>query len=153
MKNLYENETYLRKKEMLIYGISNGGQVLGYSLISSYLMYFYINVFTIDAKIISLFFLIGGIWDIINNPLIGTFIDHKNSSSGKLTLLIKRFTPFQGIATIMIFMGPVFIKNTLPFFSCKNHLSAYNLFFMGILLLSYRCFIRRAFSSYIAESY
>ncbi len=88
MKNLYENETYLRKKEMLIYGISNGGQVLGYSFISSYLMYFYINVFTIDAKIISLFFLIGGIWDIINNPLIGTLIDHKNSSNSKLTSLI-----------------------------------------------------------------
>lgn len=119
MKNLYENETYLRKKEMLIYGISNGGQVLGYSLISSYLMYFYINVFTIDAKIISLFFLIGGIWDIINNPLIGTFIDHKNSSSGKLTSLIKRFTPFQGIATIMIFMGPVFIKTPSPFSPAK----------------------------------
>lgn len=119
MKNLYENETYLRKKEMLIYGISNGGQVLGYSLISSYLMYFYINVFTIDAKIISLLFLIGGIWDIINNPLIGTFIDHKNSSSGKLTSLIKRFTPFQGIATIMIFMGPVFIKTPSPFSPAK----------------------------------
>lgn len=119
MKNLYENETYLRKKEMLIYGISNGGQVLGYSLISSYLMYFYINVFTIDAKIISLLFLIGGIWDIINNPLIGTFIDRKNSSSGKLTSLIKRFTPFQGIATIMIFMGPVFIKTPSPFSPAK----------------------------------
>lgn len=119
MKNLYENETYLRKKEMLIYGISNGGQVLGYSLISSYLMYFYINVFTIDAKIISLLFLIGGIWDIINNPLIGTFIDRKNSINGKLTTLIKRFTPFQGIATIMIFMGPVFIKTPSPFSPAK----------------------------------
>lgn len=119
MKNLYENETYLRKKEMLIYGISNGGQVLGYSLISSYLMYFYINVFTIDAKIISLLFLIGGIWDIINNPLIGTFIDRKNSSSGKLTSLIKRFTPFQGIATMLIFMGHVFIKTPSPFAPAK----------------------------------
>lgn len=110
MNNLYENETYLKKKEMLIFGISNGGQVLGYSLISSYLMYFYINVFTIDARIISLFFLIGGIWDIINNPLIGTFIDRKNSSGSKLTSIIRRFTPLQGITTILIFMGPVFIK-------------------------------------------
>lgn len=112
MKNFYENEKYLSKKELIIYGISNGGQVFGYSLISSYLMYFYINVFTIDAKIISIIFLIGGIWDIINNPLIGTFIDHKNNSENKLTSLIKRFTPLQGITTMLIFMGPVFIKSS-----------------------------------------
>lgn len=119
MNNLYENETYLKKKEMLIFGISNGGQVLGYSLISSYLMYFYINVFMIDAKIISLFFLVGGIWDIINNPLIGTFIDRQNNSDGKLTSLIRRFTPLQGITTMLIFMGPVFIKTPSPFSIAK----------------------------------
>lgn len=119
MKNLYEKETYLSKKEMLIYGISNGGQVLGYSLISSYLMYFYINVFTIDAKIISVIFLIGGIWDMINNPLIGTIIDHKNNSGGKLTALIRRFTPFQGITTVLIFLGPVLIKTPSPFSPAK----------------------------------
>lgn len=112
MKNNYEAEKYLSKKEMLIYGISNGGQVLGYSLVSSYLMYFYINVFTVDAKIISLIFLIGGIWDVINNPLIGTYIDHKSNAESKLTSTIKRFTPFQSIATILIFMGPVFIKSS-----------------------------------------
>ena len=46
--------------------------------------HFYINVFAIDARIISIIFLIGGIWDIINNPLIGVFIDHKNNAKGKL---------------------------------------------------------------------
>lgn len=111
MKNFYENEKYLSKKEMLIYGISNGGQVLGYSLISSYLMYFYVNVFTIDTKIISVIFLIGGIWDTINNPMIGTFIDHKKSNQNKLTSIIRQFTPIQSITTIFIFMGPVFIKD------------------------------------------
>lgn len=111
MENTYGNEKYVSKRETLIYGISNGGQVLGYSLISSWLMYFYLNVFNIDAKIISVIFLIGGIWDIINNPLIGIFIDHKNNSAGKLTSNIKRLTPFQAAATVLIFMGPVFIKD------------------------------------------
>lgn len=112
MKNPYENEQFLRTKERLIYGISNGGQVIGYSLVSSYLMYYYVNIFAIDARIISIIFLIGGIWDIINNPLIGTFIDRKNNSNGKLTRLIRIFTPFQAVATILIFMGPVFIKSS-----------------------------------------
>ena len=112
MGSTYENEKYVSKRESMMYGIANGGQVLGYSLVSSYLMYFYINVFAIDARIISIIFLIGGIWDIINNPLIGVFIDHKNNAKGKLSSLIKRFTPFQAVTTILIFMGPIFIKDS-----------------------------------------
>lgn len=112
MSTAYENEKYVSKRETLIYGISNGGQVFGYSLVTSYLMYFYINVFSIDAKIISIIFFIGGIWDIINNPLIGVFIDHKNNTIGKLTSIIKKVSPFQAFVTTLIFMGPVFIKDT-----------------------------------------
>ena len=82
-------------------------------------MYFYINVFSIDAKIISIIFFIGGIWDIINNPLIGVFIDHKNNSIGKLTSIIKRFTPFQCIITVLVFMGPIFIKDTSKYSATK----------------------------------
>lgn len=111
MKNTYENEKHLSIREQIIYGISNGGQVFGYSLVTSYLMYFYINVFLIDAKIISLIFLLGGIWDIINNPLIGIFIDHKENKAGKLTSIIRKITPIQAVATSLIFLGPVFIKD------------------------------------------
>jgi len=119
MATAYENEKYVSKRELLIYGISNGGQVFGYSLVTSYLMYFYINVFSIDAKIISVIFFIGGIWDIINNPLIGVFIDHKNNSIGKLTSIIKRFTPFQCIVTVLVFMGPIFIKDASKYSATK----------------------------------
>ena len=119
MEKTYENEQYLSKKETLIYGIANGGQVFGYSLVTSYLMYFYLNVFQINAKIISAVFLIGGIWDIINNPLIGMIIDHKNNSLGKQTRIIKRFTPLQCIVTILIFMGPLFISSNSDTSSAK----------------------------------
>lgn len=111
MENTYENQKYLSRREQIIYGISNGGQVFGYSLVTSYLMYFYINVFLIDAKIIFLIFLLGGIWDIINNPLIGVFIDHKENKAGKLTSIIRKITPIQAVATSLIFLGPVFIKD------------------------------------------
>lgn len=112
MKNAYENETFLSKKETLIYAVANAGQVFGYSLVTLYLMYFYINVFAVNAKIISAVFLVGGIWDTVNNPLIGTAIDRRSSRSSKLTSLIQRFTPLQCIVTVLIFMGPLFIKDT-----------------------------------------
>ena len=111
MKKSYKNKHGLSKKETLIYGIANGGQVFGYSLVTSYLMYFYLNVFQVNAKIISAVFLIGGIWDIINNPLIGMMIDHKNNALGKQTEIIRHFTPLQCMVTILIFMGPIFIKS------------------------------------------
>lgn len=115
----YENEKYISKRENLIYGVANGGQVFGYSLISSYLMYFYVNVFSVDPKILSVVFLIGGIWDIVNNSIIGLFIDHKNNSLNKFTSTIKHFAPFQGIVTALIFMGPVFIKDSSVHSSLK----------------------------------
>lgn len=119
MEKAYEAKQYLSKKETLIYGIANGGQVFGYSLVTSYLMYFYLNVFQINAKIISTVFLIGGIWDIINNPMIGMFIDHKNNSLEKQTGVIKKFTPLQCIVTILIFMGPLFISSSSDTSSAK----------------------------------
>ena len=102
MNNNHKTNQLLPKKEAFIYGIANGGQVFGYSLVTSYLMYFYLNVFSINAKIVSAVFLIGGIWDIIN---------HKNNSLGKQTSIIKKFTPFQCVVTILIFMGPIFVKD------------------------------------------
>ncbi len=119
MENSYENKKHLSRREQIIYGISNGGQVFGYSLVTSYLMYFYINVFLIDAKIISLIFLLGGIWDIINNPLIGVFIDHKENKAGKLTSIIRKITPIQAVATSLIFLGPVFIKDNADISATK----------------------------------
>ncbi len=91
-------------------------------------MYFYLNVFQVNAKIISAVFLIGGIWDIINNPLIGMMIDHKNNALGKQTEIIRHFTPLQCMVTILIFMGPIFIKKQFRYLSLKNHLSCTNLF-------------------------
>ena len=128
MNNNHKTNQLLPKKEAFIYGIANGGQVFGYSLVTSYLMYFYLNVFSINAKIVSAVFLIGGIWDIINNPLIGMFIDHKNNSLGKQTSIIKKFTPFQCVVTILIFMGPIFVKDASDTSPAKI---AYLLIFCG----------------------
>lgn len=151
MKKSYKNKHGLSKKETLIYGIANGGQVFGYSLVTSYLMYFYLNVFQVNAKIISAVFLIGGIWDIINNPLIGMMIDHKNNALGKQTEIIRHFTPLQCMVTILIFMGPIFIKSNSDT-SLKNHLSCTNLFFMGILLFRNRCCFRGTGCRHLPEA-
>ena len=50
MKKSYKNKHGLSKKETLIYGIANGGQVFGYSLVTSYLMYFYSECFSSKCK-------------------------------------------------------------------------------------------------------
>ena len=66
--------------EVAAYGLAGGGQVFGYSLVTSYLMYFYINVFHIDPRAVGLMLFIEGIWDIVNNPLAGMVIDRTRTS-------------------------------------------------------------------------
>lgn len=110
----YEEKSYASKKEILTYGIANGGQVFGYGLVASYLSYFYINVFQIDPKIVSAVFFIGGIWDILNNPLMGMVIDRKTDKNGRLTYFLKRFAPPLGLATILIFAAPYILPDALP---------------------------------------
>ncbi len=148
MKKSYKNKHGLSKKETLIYGIANGGQVFGYSLVTSYLMYFYLNVFQVNAKIISAVFLIGGIWDIINNPLIGMMIDHKNNALGKQTAFYS--AAMHGYNTD--FYGSYLYKKQFRYLSLKNHLSCTNLFFMGILLFRNRCCFRGTGCRHLPEA-
>lgn len=105
---------FASKKEIAVYGIANGGQVLGYGLAASYLTYYYINVFQIDPKIVSAVFFFGGIWDIINNPLMGIVIDRKRCENGRLGWFLRRFTFPLGAATVLLFAGPYLVRDTSP---------------------------------------
>ena len=75
---------YVGTKESLAFGIANGGQVMSFSLITSYLTYFFVNVFNIDPKIVAGMLFVEGIWDTVNDPLMGTVVDRTRTRYGKL---------------------------------------------------------------------
>lgn len=99
---------YVGVKETLIYGIANGGQCMSYTFLSSYLTYFFVNVFNIEPGAVATMIFVLGIWDTINDPLMGSFIDKTRTRYGKLRPYLFLVPIPLAVATVMLFSGPMF---------------------------------------------
>lgn len=98
---------YVGVKENLAYGFANAGQVFGYNLVAGgYLSLFFTKVFGIPAAAVSTMILVLGIWDTINDPLMGGIIDKTRTRFGKLRPYLMVVPIPLSIATIMLFAGP-----------------------------------------------
>ncbi len=102
---------YVGVKENLIYGIANGGQCIGYGFLTSYISYFFVNVFHVNTAIVSAMLFIEGIWDTINDPLMGSLVDRTRTRYGKLRPYLLGVPIPLSITTIALFMGPLLIHN------------------------------------------
>lgn len=108
-----EKETrYVSVKENLAYGFANAGQVFGYNLVAGgYLSLFFTKVFGIPAPAVATMIIALGIWDTINDPIMGGIIDRTRTRYGKLRPYLI-FVPIPlAIATIMLFAGPEILAN------------------------------------------
>lgn len=103
---------YVSVKENLAYGFANAGQVFGYNLVAGgYLSLFFTKVFGIPAAAVSSMILFLGIWDTINDPLMGGIIDKTRTRYGKLRPYLL-FVPLPlSVATILLFSGPLILQN------------------------------------------
>ncbi|NLP48570.1 MAG: hypothetical protein GX345_06470 [Clostridiales bacterium] len=105
---------YVGTKESLAFGIANGGQVMSFSLITSYLTYFFVNVFNIDPKIVAGMLFVEGIWDTVNDPLMGTVVDRTRTRYGKLRPYLLGVPLPMAISVFFFFLGPLIITNPSP---------------------------------------
>ena len=98
---------YVGVKENLAYGFANAGQVFGYNMVAGgYLSLFFTKVFGIPTEAVATMILILGIWDTINDPLMGSLIDKTRTRYGKLRPYLLIVPLPLAIATIMLFAGP-----------------------------------------------
>lgn len=98
---------YVGVKENLAYGFANAGQVFGYNLVAGgYLSLFFTKVFGIPEKAVATMILVLGIWDTVNDPLMGGLIDKTRTRYGKLRPYLLIVPIPLAIATIMLFAGP-----------------------------------------------
>ncbi|MCH5321871.1 MAG: MFS transporter [Eubacterium sp.] len=98
---------YVGVKENLAYGFANAGQVFGYNLVAGgYLSLFFIKVFGIPEAAVATMILVLGIWDTINDPLMGGIIDRTRTRHGKLRPYLLIVPIPLAITTIMLFAGP-----------------------------------------------
>jgi len=102
-----KEKRYVGVKENLAYGFANAGQVFGYNLVAGgYLSLFFTKVFGIPPEAVSTMILFLGIWDTINDPLMGSIIDKTRTRYGKLRPYLMLVPLPLSITTIMLFAGP-----------------------------------------------
>lgn len=100
IKNLDIN---ISTKEKIGYGFGDLACCLIYVSISSYLLFFYTDVFGITASVAAFMFLVVRILDAIADPVIGILIDKTNTKYGKFRpYLLFGAVPFAILAILCL---------------------------------------------------
>ncbi len=109
--NTVGEKHYVSYGEALAYGFAAGGKAFATTpMQSGYLSLFYRKVFGLPDGAISFMMLLSGVWDAVNDPMIGTFIDKTRTGYGKLRpWLIITPLPF-AVLTVALFGGPTFMS-------------------------------------------
>ncbi|CAM4130481.1 glycoside-pentoside-hexuronide (GPH):cation symporter [Lederbergia lenta] len=98
----------LTLREKISYGYGDLASNFVWGMATSYLLFFYTDVFGISAAAVGTLFLLTRIWDAINDPLMGVLIDRTNSKHGKARpYLLWMAVPF-GILSVLTFITPNF---------------------------------------------
>lgn len=100
--NAIKHNTY-SGKELTGYLIGLAGQNIIYNIISGGLQYYWQSIIFLPAMAISTIFFIARVWDAINDPMMGSIVDHTRTKWGKCKPYLM-FVPVPiGIITILTF--------------------------------------------------
>lgn len=106
MANATAEKNFISKKEMgnFIAGLS--GQNLVYSLIGgSFFTYFMTDIALFPAIVVFPLLIIMKVWDGINDPVVGSFIDRHTFKNGEKLRPFLRYTPLPvGVSTVLLFL-------------------------------------------------
>ncbi len=97
---------YISTKEKVNYYIGLSGQNLVYSLIgASFFTYFMTDIAMFPAIVVSALLIIMKVWDGINDPIVGSFIDKHTFKNGEKLRPFLKYTPLPvGVATVLLFL-------------------------------------------------
>ncbi|WP_332633489.1 glycoside-pentoside-hexuronide (GPH):cation symporter [Halalkalibacter flavus] len=81
----------LKLKEKMSYGLGDAANNLTFSMVSTYLLIFYTDVFGITAAAVGTLFLVARIFDAFTDPMMGALIDRygKNGENGRFRPYLK----------------------------------------------------------------
>ncbi|MCK6601621.1 MAG: MFS transporter [Bacteroidetes bacterium] len=96
----------LSLKEKIGYGFGDAASSMFWKLFSMYLMFFYTDIFGIDAAIVGTMFLVTRIWDAAFDPVVGVIADRTASRYGKFRPYILWVAVPFGIAGVLTFSTP-----------------------------------------------
>ena len=99
--------TRLTFKEKLTLALPGPASVIGPIIIHNTLMKFYTDIIGLDAKFYGWIYLIYNIWNAINDPLLGSYIDRKpyDKKRGKYVYLMKVTAPTMLISIFLMLLS------------------------------------------------
>lgn len=103
-----ETAVRLKLSEKISYGFGDLASNFVWGMTTSYLLYFYTNVFGLAATAIGTLFLVTRILDAVIDPVIGVMIDKTNSKFGKARPFILFLTIPFAIFSVLTFITPDF---------------------------------------------
>lgn len=100
----------LTPKHRIGYALGDFGGCMTFSLMSTFMTRYYVNVALMDTAVIAVMTLIWKIFDALSNPVIGVMMDKsfskKQGKGGKFRPWILRMAPLTGISAILVFTAP-----------------------------------------------
>lgn len=103
------NTPKLSRTEKVSYGAGDIASNFVWGIVTSYLLYFYTDVFGITAAAGTLF-LITRLWDAINDPIMGVIIDKTKSKYGKTRPYLLYLSIPLAIVGTLTFITPDFTE-------------------------------------------
>lgn len=97
---------YVSKKEQVNYLVGLSGQNLVYSLIGgSFFTYFLTDIAMFPAVVVTVILMVMKVWDGVNDPIVGSFVDKHRFKNGEKLRPFLRYTPLPvGVFTVLMFL-------------------------------------------------
>ena len=106
----------IKFKDKFGYALGDMGGILSFSLVSSYLTMFYTDILGISAASITILMLVARIWDAVNDPMWGSFIDSRKPTKHG------RFRPYILGASFPLAVGAFLMFFKIPGLSNSQYL-------------------------------
>lgn len=106
----------IKFKDKIGYAFGDMGGIMTFGLVSSFLNMFYTDVLGISAFNITVLMIVARVWDAINDPLWGSFIDSRKPSR------LGRFRPYILWASFPLAIGAFFMFFKIPGLSDNQYL-------------------------------
>ena len=101
-----QEKRYISKKETADFLIGLSGQNMVYSLIgASFFTYFMTDIAMFPAAVVSVLLIVMKVWDGVNDPIVGSFIDRHTFKNGEKLRPFLKYTPLPvGVFTVLLFL-------------------------------------------------
>jgi GPH family glycoside/pentoside/hexuronide:cation symporter len=92
----------------IVYGLGSIGDTGSYQLLSAFLLFFLIDIVHFDSWLAGIVFLLGyGVWNAINDPIVGTLSDRTRTRFGRRKPFMMIGAPLMLIFYFLIFSPPL----------------------------------------------